>query len=105
MTPFSLRLTLSTMAACASMDMFLWMMPNPPSRAIAIAMRASVTVSMAALSIGMFNFRFFASWTLKSTSLGSTLLCCGTSKTSSKVRPSRMVANLNTLSFAVFCRL
>ena len=35
-------------AACASMVMFLWMMPMPPSCAMVMARRASVTVSMAA---------------------------------------------------------
>ena len=37
------------------MDMFLWMMPKPPSRAIAMAMRESVTVSIAADISGMFS--------------------------------------------------
>ena len=39
--------------------MFLWMTPMPPSCAMAMAMRASVTVSMAADSSGMLS-RMFA---------------------------------------------
>ena len=39
----------------ASMLMFLWMMPMPPSCAIVMARRASVTVSMAADRIGRFR--------------------------------------------------
>ena len=58
-TPFSERFTLSTSSACASMDIFLCMIPIPPCLAIAIAMRCSVTVSIPALIIGMFNFTFF----------------------------------------------
>jgi len=34
------------------MVMFLWMNPSPPSCAMAMAVRASVTVSMAALTSG-----------------------------------------------------
>jgi len=51
-TPLSKRLTLATSAACFAGDMFLWTMPIPPSCAIAIASRASVTVSMAADTTG-----------------------------------------------------
>ena len=36
-TPFSERFTLRTSSACALIDMFLWMIPSPPARAIAIA--------------------------------------------------------------------
>ena len=46
--PLSERLTLSTWAHWASTGMFLWMIPIPPSLAIAIAIWCSVTVSMAA---------------------------------------------------------
>ena len=51
--PLSDRFTRSTSLACRSIGMFLWMMPMPPSRAMAMAMRDSVTVSMAAASSGM----------------------------------------------------
>ena len=54
-TPLSKRLTFATSAACALGDMFLWTMPMPPSWAMAIARRASVTVSIAADSSGMFS--------------------------------------------------
>ena len=42
-------------APARSMDMFLWMIPKPPSRAMAIAVLDSVTVSIAADSSGMFS--------------------------------------------------
>ena len=87
MTPFSERFTMSTCSACWLMDIFLWMMPMPPSRAMAMAMRYSVTVSMAALIRGMFSRIFFVSWVCRSTSAGSTSLAAGISSTSSKVRP------------------
>ena len=50
--PLSLRFTRSTSAACRSIDMFLWSTPMPPARAMAIAMSASVTVSIAAETSG-----------------------------------------------------
>ena len=52
-SPLSDRFTRSTSSAWRSMDMFLWMMPIPPSRAMVIAIRLSVTVSMAAEMSGM----------------------------------------------------
>ena len=91
MTPFSERLTRSTCSACMSIDMFLWMTPMPPSRAMAMAMRYSVTVSMAALMTGMFNLTLFVRQVERSTSAGSTSLSAGTSSTSSKVSPSPMI--------------
>ena len=54
-TPLSKRLTFATSAACLAGDMFLWTMPSPPSCAMAIARRASVTVSIAADSSGMLS--------------------------------------------------
>ena len=51
--PFSARFTMATWRACSSIDMFLWITPIPPSRAMAMAMGASVTVSMAAVTKGM----------------------------------------------------
>ena len=50
--PLSERFTLRTSLACAAMDMFLCTTPMPPLRAMAIAMLLSVTVSIAALTIG-----------------------------------------------------
>ena len=55
MTPLSNFFTRPTSRACASMVMLLWMMPMPPSWAMVIARRASVTVSMAADSSGTFS--------------------------------------------------
>ena len=54
-TPLSKRLTFATSAACFAGVMFLWMMPRPPSCAMAMARRASVTVSIAAETSGMFS--------------------------------------------------
>ncbi len=53
--PLSLRFTRSTWATCSSIERFLWITPMPPSRASAIASADSVTVSMAALTTGMFT--------------------------------------------------
>ena len=55
MTPLSCFLTRPTSRAWDSAVMFLWMMPMPPSCAMAIASRASVTVSMAAETNGRFS--------------------------------------------------
>ncbi len=51
--PDSERLTLSTSPACWASVRFLWTMPMPPSWARAMARWASVTVSMAAETMGM----------------------------------------------------
>ena len=53
--PDCARLTLSTSVACCSGDMLRWMIPMPPSRARAIARRASLTVSIAAERSGIFS--------------------------------------------------
>jgi hypothetical protein len=55
--PLSARLTFSTSRACSSGEKFLCTTPMPPSRAIVTAVRHSVTVSIAALRIGMFSLR------------------------------------------------
>ena len=54
---------------------------------MAMAMRYSVTVSMAALISGIFRRIFFVSWVCRSTSAGRTSLAAGISRTSSKVSP------------------
>ena len=72
-TPFSERFTLSTSSACASMDIFLCIMPIPPCLAIAIAILCSVTVSMLALIIGILRRIVFVRFVLRSTSLGITV--------------------------------
>ena len=70
MMPFSDRLTLSTSRVCSSIDMFLWMMPMPPSWARAMASSASVTVSMGEETIGMLSAILAVSWVRTSTSRG-----------------------------------
>lgn len=66
------------------------MKPIPPSLAIAIAILDSVTVSIAADKIGMFNSKFFVSLVLSTTLLGTTSDFFGTNKTSSNVKPSNI---------------
>ena len=70
--PLSWRFTLRTAKACCSGVIFLWIMPMPPSCAIEIARRASVTVSMAADNSGRFNVIFLVSGVLSETSRGRT---------------------------------
>ena len=53
--PLSARLTFLTCRACSSMVIFLWSTPMPPSRAIAMAIADSVTVSIAAETMGTFS--------------------------------------------------
>ncbi|MNC35428.1 hypothetical protein D3C75_839130 [compost metagenome] len=71
-TPASNFLTLRTSAACCSMVMFLWMMPMPPSCAMAMARRDSVTVSIAAETSGMFSSIPRVRRVLRETSFGRT---------------------------------
>ncbi len=72
MMPLSKRLTCATWRACVSIDMFLWMMPMPPSCAIEIARRCSVTVSIAAESTGRLSRMLRVSCVPRSTSFGRT---------------------------------
>jgi hypothetical protein len=51
--PLSERFTRSTCADWSAIVRFLWSTPSPPSRASAMASAASVTVSIAALTIGI----------------------------------------------------
>ena len=64
----------------------------PPAWAIAIAMRDSVTVSMAAEIIGTCREMDEVSLVLMSTSAGRTADSAGKSRTSSKVNASGMVS-------------
>jgi hypothetical protein len=64
------------------------MIPIPPSCARQIAVRDSVTVSIAALTIGMFRVIFRVSMVAESTSLGRILDSAGTSSKSSNVKAS-----------------
>ena len=87
-TPLSNFLTRCTSRAWASMLMFLWTMPMPPSCAIVIARRASVTVSMAADRIGRLRRIVRVSCVLRSASRGRKSEYAGTRSTSSKVSAS-----------------
>src|SRR3989339_1151114 len=69
------------------MVMFLWRKPTPPSRAMAMAMSDSVTVSMAAVSRGTLSEMRAVSRVLTEVSLGSTADRAGISRTSSNVSP------------------
>ena len=64
------------------------MIPMPPSRASAIASPASVTVSIAAETMGMLRRIFFVSCVAVPTFLGCTFDRPGTRRTSSNVSPS-----------------
>ena len=88
MRPLSLRLTRRTSSTWLSMLMFLCKIPMPPSLASAMAKLASVTVSIAEESNGMFNVMSFVSLVARFTSRGKISEYAGTSNTSSKVRPS-----------------
>jgi hypothetical protein len=82
-----------------------WMTPMPPACAMAIARRASVTVSMAEEMIGMLSEMERVSRVLMSTALGMTSEWPGVSRTSSKVRaslnePFANVISANTCSYA-----
>src|SRR6266852_5386375 len=64
------------------------MIPMPPSRATAMANRASVTVSMAALTMGMLIVMWRVNRVRVSVSAGKTEDLAGTNATSSKVSPT-----------------
>src|SRR5512132_7700 len=74
-------------------------MPIPPAAAMAIAMRASVTVSIAAESRGMLMWMLRESRVTVSTVFGRTSLSPGTSRTSSKVRASRRSSRLSMRTY------
>ena len=86
--PASERLTLSTSAACISIERLRWMMPMPPSRASAIAIRPSVTVSIGDEMSGMAREMRRVKRVDVDAWLGNTSDSAGTSSTSSNVRPS-----------------
>ena len=88
--PLSERFTFLTWSAWSSMDIFLCTIPIPPSRAIAIASLYSVTVSMAADTIGTFIDNSLVSWDRIETSRGRTSEYAGTKSTSSNVSASVM---------------
>ena len=86
--PDWLRLTRSTSATWSAIDRLRWTMPMPPARAMAMASRASVTVSMAADTMGMANSMRGVSRVPVVTLDGRTFDSAGTSSTSSNVSPS-----------------
>ena len=70
--PLSNFLTDETCCAWSWIDKFLWIMPIPPNSARAIAILASVTVSIAEDTMGIFKDIFFVNKVLKSASWGRT---------------------------------
>ncbi len=84
--PASDRFTMSTCCACSSIDMFRCSTPTPPWRAIAMAIRDSVTVSMAEETSGIRSVMRRVSRAVVSASLGIMVESAGSSRTSSKVR-------------------
>jgi hypothetical protein len=88
--PASDRLTRSTCWAWSSIDRLRCRTPRPPWRAMAIAIRASVTVSIALDSSGILTSMRLERRVVVSTSLGMTSDAPGNSRTSSKVRASGM---------------
>ena len=86
--PASERLTMSTWTAWSSIDKLRCRIPTPPCLAIAMAIRPSVTVSIALESSGVRTVTFREIWVEVSTSLGTTSEAAGSSSTSSKVNPS-----------------
>src|SRR5437867_11109175 len=84
-TPLSKRFTLATSAACLAGGIFLCTKPKPPSWAMAMAKRLSVTVSIAADSSGMFSAIREVRRVWRLTSRGTTEEWAGRSRTSSKV--------------------
>lgn len=91
--PDSERFTRSTWLAWSSTERLRCRTPTPPCRAIAIAIRASVTLSIAADSSGMLTRTFRETREEVSTWFGSTSEAPGSNSTSSYVSPS--IANFS----------
>src|SRR3954463_14038055 len=87
--PASERFTMSTCAAWSSTERLRCSTPTPPCRAMAMAIRASVTVSIGLDSTGVRSVIDRLSRDVVSASLGMMSEAAGTSKTSSNVSPSR----------------
>src|SRR5436309_5145776 len=102
-TPDSKRLTLATSTACAWGVRFLWMMPMPPSWAMAMASRASVTVSMAADTRGMFSSSLRVRRVFRETSRGRTREWAGRRRTSSKVSAFWITRMSDSRKAALYC--
>mmetsp|Transcript_4665 Transcript_4665/g.13029 ORF Transcript_4665/g.13029 Transcript_4665/m.13029 type:complete len:298 (+) Transcript_4665:120-1013(+) len=83
MKPLLYFFTFMTSFACASMLMLLWITPMPPWRAIAMAIRCSVTVSMGLETIGVCNAIFLVNIDAKPTSCTPKVMCPGSRMRSS----------------------
>lgn len=68
MKPFSKRLTLRTMSACASGEQLWWITPRPPCRAIWMAISCSVTVSIGEDTNGVLRVNRFVTGESRETS-------------------------------------
>ena len=86
--PASERLTVSTWPACSATGRLRCSTPIPPALAIAIAIRDSVTVSIAELTSGTLSRILRVSWLEVSAVAGTTSEAAGSSSTSSNVSPS-----------------
>src|SRR3989344_268659 len=95
-----------TIFACTSTEQLRWMMPRPPSLPSAIAMRASVTRSIAAERKGSesANPPMFV---LSDASPGSMALAAGLMSTSSKVNPSALTLKpiFYYTPFCILCKV
>ena len=98
MTPLSCFLTLAISAAWAGIPRLRWITPRPPACAMAMAVRASVTVSIAALTKGVFRRIVRVTWVETSASFGKKSDSPGKRRMSSKVRPS----GISTGSIGIF---
>src|SRR6056297_3223144 len=87
--PASDRLTRSTCPAWSSIGRLRCSTPTPPWRAMAIAMRDSVTVSIALETNGIRTAMLRVTLLDVSTSLGTISDAPGSNRTSSKVRPCK----------------
>ena len=96
-SPTTVSLTILISAACASIDMFLWMTPTPPFSARAIAISCSVTVSIAALMRGTLSLRCLDRRVLRDTMSGVISLYLGMRSTSSNVRPKPTILSSNCI--------
>ena len=89
--PASERLTISTWAACSAIERLRCSTPSPPARAMAMAILASVTVSIAELTRGTLSRILRVSREEVSAVAGTMSEAAGNSRTSSKVRPSMAI--------------
>src|SRR5690625_6070081 len=84
------------------MERLRWITPIPPERAMAMAMRASVTVSIAADESGIASRMRRENWAEVSASEGMTSLLLGKRSTSSNVKPVNAKGSLAADVVTVF---